>query len=93
MDKFEHDLFEFCSFITGESIDFANLSIYATTIKKLLVEQYPNMQYRFMYVDEYSLATDKEIISTIMKYKDVYGDTIKIKSIKKEMVKSLKKTR
>ena len=93
MDKFEHDLFEFCSFITGENIDFSNLSLYAPTIKNILTEQYPNMKYRVMCVDECRLASDKEIASAIMKYKEAYGDTIRIKSIKKEMTKSLKKTR
>jgi len=93
MANFENDLFDFCSFISGENIDFSNLSLYAPTIKKLLVEQYPNMQYKLLCVDECRTLSDKEIREGIMKYKDLYGDKIIIKSIKKEMVKSLKKTR
>lgn len=93
MDRFTDDLFEFCSFITGENINFSNISLNAYTIKNLLTEQYPNMKYRLINVDDSRLLTDKEIASVIMKYKEQYGDTIKIKSIKKEMVKSLKRTR
>lgn len=93
MDRFTDDLFEFCSFISGENINFSNISLYAYTIKNLLTEQYPNMKYRLINVDDSRLLTDKEIASVIMKYKEQYGDTIKIKSIKKEMVKSLKRTR
>ena len=93
MEKFENDLFDFCSFITGENIDFSNLSLYVPIIKKLLVEQYPNMQYRQLSVDECKTLSDKEINNAIIKYKLLYGDTVKIKSLKKEMVKSLKRTR
>lgn len=93
MDKFTNDLFDFCSFITGENIDFSNLSLYSNTIRNILVEQYPNMKYKMLYDDDSELMGEKQIINGIMKYKEIYGDTIKIKSIKKEMVKSLKKTR
>jgi len=93
MDKFTNDLFDFCSFITGENINFANLSLYYFTIKNLLVEQYPNMNDRLLYDNDSEFTSEKQIINGIMKYKELYGDTIKIKSLKKEMVKSLKKTR
>jgi len=93
MDKFTADLFDFCSFITGENIDFSNLSLYSHIIKNLLVEQYPNMNNRLLHEYDSEFASEKQIINGIMKYKKLYGDTIRIKSLKKEMVKSLKKTR
>ena len=93
MDKFTNDLFEFCSFITGENISFSNLYLYTQTIKNLLTEQYPNMKENLINIDESRTLTDKEIATVILKYKKLYGDTVKIKSIKKEIVKTLKKTR
>jgi len=91
MEQFESDLLDFCSFITGENINFTNISLYAPTIKSILAMQYPNMRYKLMYFDEYKSLSDKDINNCIEKYKELYGESIKIKSIKKEIVKTLKK--
>ena len=89
MKKFEKDLFDFCSFITGENIDFSNLDRFISIIKKLIIEQYPNMEYK-LYSDVYEKFTDDDIINAISKYRNKYGDFIKIKSIKKYKTKTLK---
>lgn len=91
MQKFQKDLFDFCSFIIGETIDFSNINIYAFEIRKKLSEQYPNMNYKILYFDESHLLTDSEIILALNKYRELYGDKIIIKSQNKEMIKTLTK--
>ena len=90
LEKFEKDLLDFCSFITGEYIDYSNLSIYAPIIKNILVEQYPSLQYKILYFDECKVLNNREIIDGVNKYIKIYGEKINIKSIKKEIVKKLK---
>ena len=93
LEKFEEDLFDFCSFITGENINYTNLSLYAPTIKRLLIEQYPNMNNKIINTDGYRILSEKEINESILKYKELYGDKIVIRSLKKGLFKTLRKTR
>ena len=85
---FENKLFEECSFITGENVNFSNLYRFIPIIKSIIVEQYPFIT-KLNYLDTSTL--DFMTINTIIRcYRTDYGDKLLVKSLKKGMVKSLK---
>ena len=90
MNYFIKELFEFCSFITGETVNFSNIDRLAPTIKNLLYKEYPKMNKVLTNQYDYYQMTNKEIKDIINIYKETYGEKIKIKSRKKVIVKSLK---
>lgn len=90
IEEFENEILEFCQFITGETVTFGNLYRFGPIISTIVREQYPNM-IRLTSIGRDDLNVE-QIKYLIRHYKIIYGETIKIKSIKKGMIKTLKNT-
>ena len=89
-NKFLDDIFDLCSFIIGEKIDYYNFEQMVHTIKSLIYMQYPDMENFITNQYDFYVMGKNEIKETIKRYKFKYGNYITIKPLKKVMVKSLK---
>ena len=85
----EDDIYELCSFITNENVNMYSFHNFVYIVRMLILEQYPELNNRINY--EMSNEIEKHTIESLKTiYKNKFGDKLKIKSLKKEIVKTLK---
>ena len=88
----EDDLYELCSFVSGENINYHNFYITGNIARKIILELNPELDIRINFTNDHKL--DSIDTSTIINvYKLKFGNSYKIKSIKKCLIKSLKNTK
>lgn len=80
---------EFWEFITNENVDLSNINRFWPTIEREILRQHPDLT-KFNFIRTNTHIDDNEIYSFINWYKNKYGNTLEIKSIKKGYTKTLK---
>lgn len=83
----EEDLYELSSFISGIDINRSNFYRLGNKVKAILLKLQPELNLRINRTD--STLYDVDIKAILNIYRNFYGNTYKIKSINKCLVKSL----
>lgn len=83
----ENDLYDLCSFVSNFNVDKLNFFTLGNKVKNIILKLNPELNIRINQND--SELYDTDIDSILKIYKKLYGDTYKIKSVKKCIIKSL----
>lgn len=85
-----NDVYEFCTFLMGEDINPGNISEKSSELNKLIKEQYPTME-RTLFLSNGDRISQGKINEIVTKYRQTYGEIIKIKSKSLEEIKTKRK--
>ena len=89
----EYEIYELCSFVSGVDVDSRNLYRLGNKIKSLILKMHPELNIRINrtqdHLYEINFLYDVDINAIISAYRSAFGDTYKIKSINKCLVKTL----
>lgn len=83
----EYELYELCSFISGEDISKINFYSLGLKIKNILLELQPELNIRINRHN--SKLYDVDVRAILKVYRNLFGDKYLIKSVNKCLIKSL----